>query len=139
MCSSADVKDIKLVINYELPNDIDSYVHRIGRTARGVQALGTSISLFTPKDRDLANDLVKILRDVKQVRVVYLGRVSICQLKKFFGLSHLLQSVPEQLLQLANSSRGNSDPRGFRANHGAGRRDGARGGGRRFLSTLASL
>ena len=29
-----DIKGIELVINYEVPNDAEDYVHRIGRTAR---------------------------------------------------------------------------------------------------------
>ena len=29
-----DIKDIELVINYEVPKDVEDYIHRIGRTAR---------------------------------------------------------------------------------------------------------
>ena len=38
-----DVDDVTHVINYELPNDPESYVHRIGRTARA-GASGVAIS-----------------------------------------------------------------------------------------------
>jgi Lhr-like helicase len=31
-----DVKDIEVVINYDFPNDVEDYVHRIGRTGRGL-------------------------------------------------------------------------------------------------------
>ena len=44
-----DIKDIALVINYDLPFDPEVYTHRIGRTGRA-DASGTAISLFTPKD-----------------------------------------------------------------------------------------
>jgi len=45
---AADVKDIKLVINYDLPKTAEDYVHRIGRTARaGVR--GSAVSFFTAR------------------------------------------------------------------------------------------
>jgi len=46
-----DIKDIALVINYDLPFDPEVYTHRIGRTGRA-DASGTAISLFTPKDSE---------------------------------------------------------------------------------------
>lgn len=56
---STDVKDIKYVINYDLPNQIEDYVHRIGRTARA-GTLGTAFSFFTKKNLMLAPELVKV-------------------------------------------------------------------------------
>ncbi|CAA6817540.1 MAG: ATP-dependent 23S rRNA helicase DbpA [uncultured Sulfurovum sp.] len=44
-----DIKDIALVINYDLPFDPEVYTHRIGRTGRA-DATGTALSLFTPND-----------------------------------------------------------------------------------------
>ena len=46
-----DIKDINLVINYDLPFDKEVYTHRIGRTGRA-DATGMAISLFTPKDHE---------------------------------------------------------------------------------------
>ena len=43
-----DIKDIELVINYEVPCDAEDYVHRIGRTARANRT-GESITLINPK------------------------------------------------------------------------------------------
>uniref|UniRef100_A0A915IAC9 RNA helicase n=1 Tax=Romanomermis culicivorax TaxID=13658 RepID=A0A915IAC9_ROMCU len=60
-----DVDDIKCVINYDMPNGIEDYVHRIGRTARSGR-LGTSYSFFTYGDSRLAKDLVKILNESNQ-------------------------------------------------------------------------
>lgn len=45
-----DIKDLPMVINYDLPSDADSYVHRIGRTGRAGKA-GLAISLFNSKER----------------------------------------------------------------------------------------
>lgn len=44
-----DIKDINLVINYDVPNDAEDYVHRIGRTARA-STTGVAITLINPSD-----------------------------------------------------------------------------------------
>jgi len=60
-----DVPDCMHVINYELPRDINSYVHRIGRTGRmGKQGVATS--LFSPLNRPVARDLVTLLQEANQ-------------------------------------------------------------------------
>lgn len=61
-----DVKDIGVVINYDMPNTIEDYVHRIGRTGRA-GAKGQSYSFITQKEAGLANDLIKILNQCKQI------------------------------------------------------------------------
>lgn len=43
-----DIKGVELVINYKLPRDIESYIHRIGRTGRAGKE-GTAISVITPE------------------------------------------------------------------------------------------
>jgi ATP-dependent RNA helicase DDX5/DBP2 len=56
-----DVKDISVVINYDMPNSIEDYVHRIGRTGRA-GAKGVAHSFVTgSNDMSLVNDLCKIL------------------------------------------------------------------------------
>ena len=60
-----DVKDVKYVINYDMPNNIEDYVHRIGRTGRA-NTTGTSITFFTSDNVKLARDLVGILREAGQ-------------------------------------------------------------------------
>ena len=47
-----DVKEITHVINYSLPSDLDSYVHRIGRTGRS-GSTGIAMSLVTPTQMGL--------------------------------------------------------------------------------------
>jgi len=64
-----DIKDVRHVINYDLPKEVDDYVHRIGRTGR-VGNLGRATSFFDTEsnfDRDIAPALVKILKDAAQV------------------------------------------------------------------------
>jgi superfamily II DNA/RNA helicase len=39
-----DIKEVQIVINFELPSHLTKYIHRIGRTARAGQ-MGTSLTL----------------------------------------------------------------------------------------------
>ncbi|KTW31285.1 DEAD-box ATP-dependent RNA helicase DBP2 [Pneumocystis jirovecii RU7] len=60
-----DIKDVKYVINYDYPNSLEDYVHRIGRTGRA-GAKGTAVTLFTTDNAKQARDLMMVLRDSKQ-------------------------------------------------------------------------
>lgn len=51
-----DVQDLAAVINYELPTDIETYEHRVGRTGRA-GATGLAISLVTHRERNRADAL----------------------------------------------------------------------------------
>lgn len=55
-----DVEGVTHVLNYDLPNDSDSYIHRIGRTGR-IGNEGVAITFVTDKDRD---KLYQIERDI---------------------------------------------------------------------------
>lgn len=62
-----DVKDIRLVVNFDFPKEMDSYIHRIGRTGRAGKK-GHAVSFFVPeKNSKLARDLVQILQRSEQV------------------------------------------------------------------------
>jgi len=56
-----DVTGIELVINYDLPDDIENYVHRIGRTGRAGQE-GRAISLATPDQGADLRNIEKLIR-----------------------------------------------------------------------------
>ena len=56
-----DVTDIELVINYDLPDDIGNYVHRIGRTGRAGKR-GHAITFATPDQRDEVKDIERFIR-----------------------------------------------------------------------------
>ena len=60
-----DVKDVKCVINFDMPTNIEDYVHRIGRTGRA-GAKGTAISFFTDKSSRMAGELKKLLIEAHQ-------------------------------------------------------------------------
>jgi len=61
-----DVTGIELVINYDLPDDAQNYVHRIGRTARAGHK-GHAISFATPDQSSDVRDIEKIIRTVLPV------------------------------------------------------------------------
>ncbi|KAI5169888.1 ATP-dependent RNA helicase DDX5/DBP2 [Pancytospora epiphaga] len=61
-----DVKDVKLVINYDFPKVIDDYVHRIGRTARGSCAEGLAFTMVCDDDRATVPKLIGILKESHQ-------------------------------------------------------------------------
>ena len=58
-----DISNVCHVINYDLPSEIDDYVHRIGRTGR-IGHTGKATSFFSDKDSRIARGLVKVLSDV---------------------------------------------------------------------------
>lgn len=45
-----DIDDISLIINYDVPNDVEDYVHRVGRTARAGEK-GMAITMVSPSDQ----------------------------------------------------------------------------------------
>jgi ATP-independent RNA helicase DbpA len=65
-----DIKNIELVINYDLPFDPEVYTHRIGRTGRA-DATGIALSLFAPKDREKCSYILSKAqkKEVKELRV----------------------------------------------------------------------
>jgi len=60
-----DIPNVKHVINYDLPSDIEEYIHRIGRTGR-VGNLGLATSFFNDKNRNIVCDLMSLLIETKQ-------------------------------------------------------------------------
>jgi len=56
-----DVDDVTHVINFELPNIPESYVHRVGRTARA-GARGVALSFCDPTERAFLRDIEKLTR-----------------------------------------------------------------------------
>ena len=66
-----DIEDIELIINYDVPQDGEDYIHRIGRTARA-EANGVAISLINEKDQGKFAVIEKLLE-----KEIYKGKVPI--------------------------------------------------------------
>ncbi|XP_044538716.1 probable ATP-dependent RNA helicase DDX53 [Gracilinanus agilis] len=60
-----DVLDITHVFNFDFPQNIEEYIHRIGRTGRAGQS-GSSITLLTKNDWSIAGELINILHRANQ-------------------------------------------------------------------------
>ncbi|KIJ65198.1 hypothetical protein HYDPIDRAFT_88763 [Hydnomerulius pinastri MD-312] len=60
-----DIPNVTHVINYDLPSDIDDYVHRIGRTGRAGNT-GVSTAFFNRGNKNIVRDLMELLREANQ-------------------------------------------------------------------------
>jgi superfamily II DNA/RNA helicase len=60
-CRGLDVPHIEHVINYDLPDCPEDYIHRVGRTARG-EKNGLAVSLISAKDKQKWNAIQKFLK-----------------------------------------------------------------------------
>ena len=98
-----DIPNVTHVVNYDLPSDIDDYVHRIGRTGRAGN-IGHATAFFNRNNRNIVRDLVKLLQEANQ-------------------------EVPSWLENVASESAFSTGSRGGR---GGGRMGGGRFGGGRF-------
>jgi ATP-dependent RNA helicase DDX5/DBP2 len=93
-----DIDDIRIVVNFDFPKEMDSYIHRVGRTGRAGKK-GLAVSFFVAeKNARLARELIQILTRSQQV-------------------------VPDALQALASFSGGGGGGRGgYRGGGGGGRR-----------------
>lgn len=64
-----DIPHIESVINYDLPQCPEDYIHRIGRTARA-GAAGTAINLLTPKDASRWKEIYKLMNPTAREKVL---------------------------------------------------------------------
>ncbi len=56
-----DIDSISHVINFDMPDTADAYIHRIGRTGRA-QRTGDAFTLVTPEDNDMVRQLERIMK-----------------------------------------------------------------------------
>ncbi|MDR0769203.1 MAG: DEAD/DEAH box helicase [Dysgonamonadaceae bacterium] len=85
-----DVDDLTHIINYGLPDDIDSYTHRSGRTGR-VGKTGTSIAIIHLKEKHKVKEIEKQINKKFEEGVIPSGK-QICE-KQLFGLVDKIEKV----------------------------------------------
>ncbi len=68
MSRGIDVKEINMVINYDVPHDAEDYVHRVGRTAR-VNAKGEAVTFVTQKEMQKIHKIERLIES--QIPKVY--------------------------------------------------------------------
>jgi len=78
-----DVERISHVVNYDIPIDTESYVHRIGRTGRAGRS-GAAISFVTPRERRLLGAIEKATRQpLTEMRMPSVEDVNVTRLTRF--------------------------------------------------------
>ncbi|MFW5879711.1 MAG: helicase-related protein, partial [bacterium] len=93
-----DVSDITHVINYNLPEDIDVYTHRSGRTGRAHKS-GVSISIVNYREKSRIPEIEKIINNKCEKLPVPSG-IEICQ-KQLFNLIDRMENVDVNEEQIA--------------------------------------
>eukprot|EP00033_Pygsuia_biforma_P000753 GCRY01000879.1.p1 GENE.GCRY01000879.1~~GCRY01000879.1.p1 ORF type:complete len:727 (+),score=167.01 GCRY01000879.1:119-2299(+) len=103
-----DMPTVAIVVNYELSDDVDDYVHRIGRTGRAGKD-GLAVTFMNNYNNDVAEGLIEVLTEAKV-------------------------AVPDWMVRMAAEYKANRSEngggRGRRGGRGGGRGGGAAGGGR---------
>ncbi|MET0861078.1 MAG: DEAD/DEAH box helicase [Microbacterium sp.] len=78
-----DVERISHVVNFDIPTDTESYVHRIGRTGRAGRS-GDAISFVTPRERGLVNAIERATRQpLTQIQLPSVDEVNVTRLSRF--------------------------------------------------------
>ena len=117
-----DISGLEHVVNYELPNISETYVHRIGRTGRA-EASGSSISFCAADERGYLKDIEKLIK----------AKVPLIEEHPFTEGAAEEWSIPENRIpakQGQRSQRGNRGPK----QGGRNSRSGAPARGKRFSS-----
>jgi len=92
-----DVEHVSHVINYDLPLEVESYVHRIGRTGRAGRS-GIAISLVTPRERRLWDAIQRTTSgSIQRMRLPTIGDVITRRRERF--KETLRETIAEQGLE----------------------------------------
>ena len=80
-----DVERIQLVVNYDIPHDTESYVHRIGRTGRAGRT-GEAILFVTPRETHLLRQIEKATRQrVEKLEMPTVEQLTNSRVARFAG------------------------------------------------------
>ncbi|WP_017730397.1 DEAD/DEAH box helicase [Nafulsella turpanensis] len=71
-----DIPNVEYVINYDIPDQPENYVHRVGRTGRGVHK-GTAISFCSPEETEMLEAVESFLG--KEIRVLEIDKEAYVQ------------------------------------------------------------
>lgn len=89
-----DIREVKHIINYDMPNSIEEYIHRIGRTGR-CGNIGKATSFFDPaNDTYITQALVKVLFDVRDLVFLAVIKLAVCLFVCVCVLSGFLKLSP---------------------------------------------
>ena len=94
-----DVERISHVVNYDIPQDAESYVHRIGRTGRAGRQ-GDAVLFMTPRERFLLKQIERTTRQqVEEMAVPSVADVNAARKRRFAdGITRTLERASEEEL-----------------------------------------
>ena len=107
-----DIERLTHVINWDLPNDRETYIHRIGRTGRAGRR-GKAISLALPSERGRVSHLSRSMERTLGSKVQWMKVPQIKSVMKAIKgriLNSVTEALPEQLLQIEESEAGAPSP-----------------------------
>ena len=120
-----DVKDLSHVVNYELPNISESYVHRVGRTGRAGNA-GTAIAFCATDEHEYLRDIEKLTKkQLDRLRFPLEAKANADSSRTSTG------SAGGRAAAQAGRSAERQERRGRKGGAGPSSRTGSRGGSRR--------
>lgn len=123
-----DVKAVTLVINYDLPQEPEAYVHRIGRTGRA-EATGRAVSFCSEDDCALLTDVEKVIKHKIEVKSDHDWHWDSLAAKHAIGKGGGNRSNNRG--RSGGGGGGGGGRRNQRGGGGGGSRSGGGGGGRR--------
>jgi len=119
MARGIDIKEINLVVNYDVPNDAEDYVHRVGRTARA-DSTGVALTFINKKDQ----------RKFYSIETLIEQEVAKIPTPEKIGQSPAYEPQKKYKSHGGGRGRGGSRGGGGRGRGGSGNKNRNRGGGK---------
>jgi ATP-dependent RNA helicase RhlE len=91
-----DIPNVDIVVNYDVPDVAENYVHRIGRTGRGV-AKGIAYTFVATDEKELINEIETYITD--KIPVVNLDKNSYDEIKKIADPNNITMAEIENMVE----------------------------------------
>jgi len=88
-----DIPDVTVVINYDLPDAVENYVHRVGRTGRGMNK-GVALSFCSKEERERLEEIQEFLG--KEIEVLRVGKTDYARTLHFSNELTAEELIAEQ-------------------------------------------
>lgn len=88
-----DIPGIEYVINYDLPEAAENYVHRVGRTGRG-RSKGTAVTFCSEEEKDRLDQIQAFLN--KRIETIPVGKKEYRDTQRFSGAEQSIQDLIQE-------------------------------------------
>lgn len=88
-----DIPGIEYVINYDLPEAAENYVHRVGRTGRG-RSKGTAVTFCSEEEKDRLDQIQAFLN--KRIETIPVGKKEYRDTQRFSGAEQSIQNLIQE-------------------------------------------